>query len=132
MTLLLEPYVEQLPHWPRGGRHILAQFDDESVVVYQAYRPEIGRYAAAHGAFGAGFSFSRMPCGKRPELKLPVIPLGVDTSAMPQGAQAEQARAQARRSRRNAHRRTRSAGRRQQGSLRPQAQCDDPLPDSSA
>jgi alpha-maltose-1-phosphate synthase len=34
-------------------------------------------------------------CGKRPELelKLPVIPLGVDTSAMPQDAQAEQARA---------------------------------------
>jgi hypothetical protein len=60
MTLLLEPYVEQLPHWPHAGRHILAQFDDESVVVYQAYRPELGRYAAAHGAFGAGFSFSRM------------------------------------------------------------------------
>lgn len=60
MTLRLEPYVEQLAHWPRAGRHILAQFDNESVVVYQAYRPEIGRYAADHGAFGTGFSFSRM------------------------------------------------------------------------
>jgi hypothetical protein len=60
MTLLLEPYVEQLAHWPRAGRHILAQFDEESVIVYQAYRPEIGHYAADHGAFGAGFSFSRM------------------------------------------------------------------------
>ena len=46
MTLVLEPYVEQLTHWPSTGRHILAQFDDESVVVYQAYRPEIGLYAA--------------------------------------------------------------------------------------
>jgi len=60
MTLLLEPYAEQQAHWPRSGRHILAQYDDESVIVYQAYRPEIGRYAAEHGAFGAGFSFSRM------------------------------------------------------------------------
>jgi hypothetical protein len=60
MTLLFEPYVEQLAHWPSAGRHILAQFDDESIVVYQAYRPEIGLHAAEHGAFGAGFSFSRM------------------------------------------------------------------------
>jgi hypothetical protein len=27
MTLLLQPYIEQLAHWPRAGRHILAQFD---------------------------------------------------------------------------------------------------------
>ncbi|HEY2408009.1 MAG TPA: DUF4291 domain-containing protein [Polyangiaceae bacterium] len=60
MTLVLEPYADQLPHWPNIGRHILAQFDDESVVVYQVYRPEIGLYAAEHGTFGAGFSFSRM------------------------------------------------------------------------
>lgn len=60
MTLLLEQYSEQLAHWPRTGRHILAQFDDESVVAYQAYHPEIGRYAADNGRFGAGFSFSRM------------------------------------------------------------------------
>src|SRR5439155_2761622 len=32
-----------------AGRHILTQFDDESVVVYQAYRPAIGRFAAEHG-----------------------------------------------------------------------------------
>jgi hypothetical protein len=58
--LLLEPYVAQLPKWPSSGRHILAQFDEDSIVVYQAYRPEIGHFAAAHGTFGAGFSFSRM------------------------------------------------------------------------
>ena len=46
--------------WPRDGRHILAQYDDESVIVYQAYNPAIGRYAAEHGRFGGDFSFSRM------------------------------------------------------------------------
>jgi hypothetical protein len=30
------------------------------VIVYQAYRPSIGRYAAEHGAFGGDFSYSRM------------------------------------------------------------------------
>jgi hypothetical protein len=59
-TLLLELYPAQNARWPKSGRHILAQFDDESVVVYQAYRPEIGRFAAAHGYFGDGFSLSRM------------------------------------------------------------------------
>ena len=40
---------------------MLAQYDDESVVVYQAYRPSIGEYAAAHGHFGGpDFSLSRM------------------------------------------------------------------------
>ena len=40
---------------------MLAQFDDETVVVYQAYRPSIGEYAAEHGHFGGpDFSLSRM------------------------------------------------------------------------
>lgn len=38
----------------------MAQFDHESVIVYQAYRPAIGRYAAAHGYFGGEFSLTRM------------------------------------------------------------------------
>jgi hypothetical protein len=46
--------------WPRDGRHILAQYDDETVVVYQAYCPAIGRHAADHGTFGGGFSYARM------------------------------------------------------------------------
>lgn len=60
MTLLAEPYAEQRPLWPKAGRHILAQFDDDTIVVYQAYNPAIGRYAIEHGRFGGGFSFSRM------------------------------------------------------------------------
>lgn len=58
--LVSEPYREQVKVWPEEGRHILAQFDAESVVVYQAYRPAIGLYAAAHGRFGGEFSFERM------------------------------------------------------------------------
>src|SRR4051794_22208495 len=60
MNLKTEPYLEQLRRWPPTGRHILAQLDDESVVVYQAYRPAIGRFAAEHGYFGGAFSLDRM------------------------------------------------------------------------
>src|SRR6476469_7031694 len=60
MKLKTEPYSEQRKRWPASGRHILAQFDDESVVVYQAYRPEIGNFAAEHGYFGGAFSLDRM------------------------------------------------------------------------
>ena len=56
-----EAYLAQAARWPASGRHVLAQFDDEKVVVYQAYRPSIGEYAAEHGHFGGpDFSFSRM------------------------------------------------------------------------
>lgn len=60
MTLVTEPYAEQVKVWPKDGRHILAQFDAETVIVYQAYNPTIGRYAVEHGAFGGDFSYSRM------------------------------------------------------------------------
>ncbi|WP_328820706.1 DUF4291 domain-containing protein [Permianibacter fluminis] len=39
---------------------MLAQFDDDSVVVYQAYRPAIADYAVNHQRFGGEFSFTRM------------------------------------------------------------------------
>jgi hypothetical protein len=60
VALVTEPYKDQVAVWPKEGRHILAQFDDDTVIVYQAYRPSIGRYAAEHGAFGGDFSYSRM------------------------------------------------------------------------
>lgn len=53
-------YVEQQKEWPETGRHILAHHDNETIVVYQAYRPEIGHYAAKHGHFGGEFKYSRM------------------------------------------------------------------------
>lgn len=55
-----QPYFQQAERWPKTGRHILAQFDAETVVVYQAYRPSIGHFAAAHGYFGGDFSLDRM------------------------------------------------------------------------
>lgn len=60
IMLVTEPYTEQRQRWPASGRHILAQFDDDSAVVYQAYRPQIGRFAAERGHFGGGFSLDRM------------------------------------------------------------------------
>jgi hypothetical protein len=56
----VERWEEQRGAWPARGRHILAQFDADTVIVYQAYRPEIGLHAAQHGRFGGAFSFDRM------------------------------------------------------------------------
>jgi hypothetical protein len=60
VVLVTEPYSEQAKVWPKEGCYILAQSDSDSIFVYQAYRPSIGRYAAEHGAFGGDFSYSRM------------------------------------------------------------------------
>src|SRR5215813_11712221 len=60
MNLITEPYLKQKDRWPKTGRHILAQFDENSVVVYQAYRPSIGYFAAHNGYFGGEFSLGRM------------------------------------------------------------------------
>lgn len=46
--------------WPENGRHILAQFDEHSIVVYQAYKSSIGHFASRHGHFGGEFQFDRM------------------------------------------------------------------------
>jgi hypothetical protein len=60
MKLATELYLEQAKRWPQQGRHILAHFDDQSIIVYQAYHPSIGRFAIERGQFGGRFSFSRM------------------------------------------------------------------------
>ena len=60
MQLIIESYQAQVARWPRAGRHILAQFDGDSIVVYQAYRASIGRFAAENGYFGGEFSLTRM------------------------------------------------------------------------
>lgn len=38
MTLETERYSQQLQQWPAAGQHILANYDEHSIVVYQAYR----------------------------------------------------------------------------------------------
>jgi Domain of unknown function (DUF4291) len=60
VQLIVEPYRIQTARWAREGQQILAQFDETSIVVYQAYRSSIGQFAAAHGYFGGSFSFTRM------------------------------------------------------------------------
>jgi hypothetical protein len=59
-ALLTESYAEQVTVWPKVGRHILAQYEEETIIVYQAYPPSIGRHAVEHGAFGGDFNYARM------------------------------------------------------------------------
>lgn len=60
MKLKLKKYKEQLKDWPQKGHHIMAQFDDEKIVVYQSYRKEIGQFAIQNQYFGGAFSLERM------------------------------------------------------------------------
>ncbi|WP_427160726.1 DUF4291 domain-containing protein [Aliinostoc sp. HNIBRCY26] len=60
MRLITESYVNQISKWPKTGRHIIAQYDDQTVVVYQAYRPAIANFALTHGYFGGEFQLNRM------------------------------------------------------------------------
>lgn len=59
-SIQLANYTDQQARWPQEGRHILAQYDAESIIVYQAYRPAIGLFAVEHGYFGGEFSLNRM------------------------------------------------------------------------
>jgi hypothetical protein len=58
--LATAPYAEQMKRWPQTGQYILAHFDDETIIVYQAYRPSIGHFAVKNGFFGGDFKYSRM------------------------------------------------------------------------
>src|SRR5438094_3134576 len=60
MTLPTASYAEQMKRWPQTGQNILAQFDEDTIIVYQAYRPSIGRFAVENGYFGGDFKYSRM------------------------------------------------------------------------
>ena len=56
-----EPHATQSRRWPADGEHVLAHFDADTIVVYQAYRESTGRHAIAHGQLGGpDFSFDRM------------------------------------------------------------------------
>jgi hypothetical protein len=61
MKLFTEPYLQQNARLPKSGRHIIAQYDTGTIVVYQAYRPSIGHFAAQHGYLGGeDYSLTRM------------------------------------------------------------------------
>ncbi len=56
-----EKYYYQQTQLPTQGKHIIAQSDDETITVYQAYNNAIASYAAANQKFGgSSYSFSRM------------------------------------------------------------------------
>jgi hypothetical protein len=55
--------VQQQATWPQDGEHVVAHHDAETLVVYQAYRPEIGRWATQLG--GPAFSVNRMSGSSR-------------------------------------------------------------------
>ncbi|WP_103068220.1 DUF4291 domain-containing protein [Aquimarina sediminis] len=60
MKLQLKKYIEQQKEWPQQGHHIMAQYDDEKIIVYQSYRPQIGNFAIKNQYFGGAFSLERM------------------------------------------------------------------------
>ncbi|WP_299677977.1 DUF4291 domain-containing protein [uncultured Tenacibaculum sp.] len=60
MKLKFKNYKEQLNEWPESGHHIMAQYDEEKVIVYQSYRPAIGNFAVRNQFFGGPFKYTRM------------------------------------------------------------------------
>ncbi|EDP96712.1 hypothetical protein KAOT1_16153 [Kordia algicida OT-1] len=60
MKLNIQNYITQNNEWPQNGHHIMAQYDDEKIIVYQSYRPAIGLFAAENQFFGGPFSLERM------------------------------------------------------------------------
>lgn len=60
MKLKLKKYKEQLQEWPQKGHHIMAQYDDEKIIVYQSYKRKIGEFAVKNQYFGGEFSLERM------------------------------------------------------------------------
>lgn len=60
MKLKLKKYKEQIQDWPQEGHHLMAQYDDEKIIVYQSYRKEIGEFAVRNQYFGGPFSLERM------------------------------------------------------------------------
>ncbi len=61
MSLPTANYLAQASTWPAEGEHILAHHDEDTVIVYQAYRPAIGRFAVEHGRLdGPDYSLNRM------------------------------------------------------------------------
>jgi len=60
MKINLKKYKEQLQDLPEKGHHIMAQYDDDKIIVYQSYRKEIGHFAVKNQYFGGAFSLERM------------------------------------------------------------------------
>lgn len=56
-----ESYKSYKERIPKRGQQIIANYDDEGIVVYQAFRPSIATYAIQQQQFGGSdYSFTRM------------------------------------------------------------------------
>ena len=61
MVLPLASYASQRALWPASGRVILAHYDDEEIVVYQAFHRITAEHAVKHQRLGGPrYSLSRM------------------------------------------------------------------------
>ena len=61
MILRTLPYPDYQRRVPPRGHHLLAQQTDDRMLVYQAFRPDIARYAVEHQRFGGPhYRFGRM------------------------------------------------------------------------
>jgi len=58
--LRLESYVEHEHHLPSTGKFIIAQFDHDTITIYQAFKDSIADYAVTHQRFGGDdYDFNR-------------------------------------------------------------------------
>jgi hypothetical protein len=64
-----ELYNDAILRWPNNkqfppGKWILASYDDESIIVYQTYRPSIAEYACEKNCFKGcpDYNQTRMTC----------------------------------------------------------------------
>lgn len=61
MNLKLEAYTDQSDLLPKSGQQIIGQFNEQEIVVYQAFNSSIARDAVQMQAFGGPhYSFNRM------------------------------------------------------------------------
>ena len=54
------PYAQQSAEWPSEGKVILARYDEQTITVYQAFRPAIALPSVAAQRMSGAFSLTRM------------------------------------------------------------------------
>ena len=55
-SLILAPYKTIIKEWPLNGNHILAQFDDLNIIVYQAYNQKLAESIMQSQSFHSDLS----------------------------------------------------------------------------
>ncbi len=57
----LEKYIEQVKRLPVNGKQIIGRIEEDNIIVYQAFNPDIAAYTVANQKFGGEhYSFNRM------------------------------------------------------------------------